>query len=212
MIGDGAMGTLCANMLAENGMQVRLWSAFPDAAEEMRRLGENRRFLPGVPLAKGVEITSRDDQAFEHAQLAVSAVPTQYIRGVWQRLCAHVPPNLGICSVAKGIEVATLLRPTQVLAELQQFYPELWEKCAEAVHITRNKILQIYAEGMRNGEIRSDVHPAVIDLVVKNAIDGALDYRFLSKNDIGMVQALKSIESMVLYGIMLKNEDSGGVE
>jgi glycerol-3-phosphate dehydrogenase (NAD(P)+) len=118
MIGDGAMGTLCANMLAENGMQVRLWSAFPDAAEEMRLLGENRRFLPGVPLAKGVEITSRDDQAFEHAQLAVSAVPTQYIRGVWQRLCAHVPPNLGICSVAKGIEVATLLRPTQVLADV----------------------------------------------------------------------------------------------
>ncbi len=102
--------------------------------------------------------------------------------------------------------------PTQVLAELQQFYPELWEKCAEAVHITRNKILQIYAEGMRNGEIRSDIHPAVIDLVVKNAIDGALDYRFLSENDIGMVQALKSIKSMVLYGIMLKNEDSGGVE
>lgn len=118
MIGDGAMGTLCANMLAENGMQVRLWSAFPDAAEEMRRLGENRRFLPGVPLAKGVEVTSRDDQAFEHAQLAVSAVPTQYIRGVWQRLGAHVPPDLGICSVAKGIEVATLLRPTQVLADV----------------------------------------------------------------------------------------------
>ena len=102
--------------------------------------------------------------------------------------------------------------PTQVLAELQQFYPELWEKCAEAVHITRNKILQIYAEGMRNGEIRSDIHPAVIDLVVKNAIDGVLDYRFLSENDISMVQALNSVKSMVLYGIMLKNEDSGGVE
>lgn len=102
--------------------------------------------------------------------------------------------------------------PTQVLAELQQFYPELWDKCAEAVHITRNKILQIYAEGMRNGEIRSDVHPAVIDLVVKNAVDGVLDYRFLSKNDISMVQALNSVKSMVLYGIMLKNEDSGGVE
>ena len=102
--------------------------------------------------------------------------------------------------------------PTQVLAELQQFYPELWDKCAEAVHITRNKILQIYAEGMRNGEIRSDVHPAVIDLVVKNAVDGVLDYRFLSKNDISMVQAWNSVKSMVLYGIMLKNEDSGGVE
>lgn len=100
--------------------------------------------------------------------------------------------------------------PTQVLAELQQFYPELWDKCAEAIHITRNKILQIYAEGIKRQEIRDDVHPAVIDLVVKGAIDGVLDYRFLSENDIGLINALESIKKMVLYGIMLKNENDGG--
>ncbi len=102
--------------------------------------------------------------------------------------------------------------PTQVLAELQQFYPELWDKCAEAIHITRNKILQIYAEGIKRQEIRDDVHPAVIDLVVKGAIDGVLDYRFLSENDIGLINALESIKKMVLYGIMLKNENDGGLK
>ena len=47
IIGDGAMATLCAIMLAENGHAVRLWSAFPQAAEELARTRENRRFLPG---------------------------------------------------------------------------------------------------------------------------------------------------------------------
>jgi glycerol-3-phosphate dehydrogenase len=31
IIGDGAMGTVSAIMLAENGWSVRLWSAFPEA-------------------------------------------------------------------------------------------------------------------------------------------------------------------------------------
>lgn len=118
MIGDGAMGTLCANMLAENGISVRLWSAFPDAARELSEFRENKRFLPGIPIAQTIEITSEDEQAFNGADLAISAVPTQYMRQVWTRLAGHVPDNFGICSVAKGIETETLLRPTQVLADV----------------------------------------------------------------------------------------------
>jgi len=102
--------------------------------------------------------------------------------------------------------------PTQLLAEIQQYFPELWDKCAEAIQITRNQILQIYAEGIQNGEIRSMIHPAVIDLVVKSAIDGVLDYRFLSENDIGMVHALEDVKSMILYGILVQTDNRGGGE
>ena len=35
IIGDGAMGTLCAILLSENDHRVTLWSAFPDAAERL---------------------------------------------------------------------------------------------------------------------------------------------------------------------------------
>ncbi|MGI6434831.1 MAG: TetR/AcrR family transcriptional regulator [Syntrophomonadaceae bacterium] len=102
--------------------------------------------------------------------------------------------------------------PTRLLAELQQFFPELWDKCEEVIQITRNQIIQIYADGIKNGEIRSEVHPAVIDLVVKNAIAGVLDYRFLAENDIGLIQALEGVKSMVLYGILVQDNDSGGRE
>ncbi len=102
--------------------------------------------------------------------------------------------------------------PTWVLAELQQFFPELWERCEEAVHVTRDQIIQIYSEGIENGEVCSEVHPAVIDLVVKKAIDGVLDYRFLAENDIGLGQALGAVKSIILNGILVQKKDSGGRE
>ncbi len=111
MIGDGAMGTICAVMLAENGRRVRLWSAFPDQAEQLAAARENVRFLPGLPLPDGVEVTGADAEAFDGAAFVISAVPTQFIRGVWQRLAPHCPADLPVCSVAKGIETGTLLRP-----------------------------------------------------------------------------------------------------
>ncbi len=112
------MGTVCAIMLAENGCDVRLWSAFPDAAEELARTRENRRFLPGFTLPDGVEITGDDKQVLAEADLAVSAVPVQFMRDVWRRLSPHCPGDLPICSVAKGIENKTLLRPTQIILDV----------------------------------------------------------------------------------------------
>lgn len=111
------MGTLCAVMLAQNGARVRLWSAFPKAAAELAALRENRHFLPGLAIPQEIEITGDDSAALEGAQLAVSAVPTQFIRAVWRRLGAFAPKGLAICSVAKGVENKTLLRPSQVLAD-----------------------------------------------------------------------------------------------
>jgi len=118
VIGDGGMGTTCAIMLAENGHEVRLWSAFPEAAERLSRERVNERFLPGVRLPETVQVTGDDERALRNAALAVSAVPTQYMRGVWQRLGPRCPPGLPICSVAKGIENGTLLRPTAILRDV----------------------------------------------------------------------------------------------
>jgi glycerol-3-phosphate dehydrogenase (NAD(P)+) len=118
IVGDGAMGTLCAHMLAENGLAVRLWSAFPDAAAELARTRVNRRFLPEVRLDERIEITGTDAGLFDRADWAVQAVPTQFARGVWGRLAPHCPAGLAVCSVAKGIETGTLLTPTQIVRDV----------------------------------------------------------------------------------------------
>jgi len=124
IIGDGAMATLCAKLLAEKGRPVRLWSAFPDQAADLDAHRENRRFLPGVPVPREVEITTHAGEAFDGAALAVSAVPAQFARAVWRRLAGACPSDLPVCSVTKGIENDTLLRPTQVLADVLTGSPE----------------------------------------------------------------------------------------
>jgi glycerol-3-phosphate dehydrogenase (NAD(P)+) len=118
IIGDGAMATVCSRLLSGKDCLVRLWSAFPEHAAAMRATGRNERFLPGVELPAGLEITTDPAEAFADAVLAVSAVPTQFTRAVWRGIRDHFPRHLPVCSVTKGIENDTLLRPTQVIADV----------------------------------------------------------------------------------------------
>jgi glycerol-3-phosphate dehydrogenase (NAD(P)+) len=50
--------------------------------------------------------------------MVLNAIPTQYMRSVWERLKPHLPQGLPIVSVAKGIEIDSLLRPTQVIGDV----------------------------------------------------------------------------------------------
>jgi len=118
IVGDGAMATICAKLLTGKHLPVRLYSAFADHAADLARTRENRRYLPGIPLPPALEITADPARAFAGADLVVAAVPTQFTRLWWQRLKDHCPPDLPICSAAKGIENDTLLRPTQILADV----------------------------------------------------------------------------------------------
>ena len=109
VIGDGAMGTVCALLLAENGHEVSIWSAFPEQAAEVAAKRENVFFLPGHPLPENIAVTGRDEAAFAGAAIVLSAVPTQFIRPVWTRLKKHFTSELPVFSIAKGIENGTRL-------------------------------------------------------------------------------------------------------
>ncbi|MCC7145192.1 MAG: NAD(P)-dependent glycerol-3-phosphate dehydrogenase [Phycisphaeraceae bacterium] len=120
IIGDGSMATVCALLLESRGYQVTLWGAFADQVAELIQTRENKRYLPGYRLPASIRLCADDASALEGAQLVVSAVPTQFMRSVWQRLAKHTPPQTPIASVAKGIENQTLLRPTQIIADVLQ--------------------------------------------------------------------------------------------
>jgi len=115
IIGDGAMGSACAMMLCEKGIGVTMWGHDAAQLAEMEVRRENIRFLPGYELPVSLKFEWRDDRAMEGAELLVSAVPCQFMRGIWGRLKEHVPGGVPIVSVAKGIEERTLMRPCEIL-------------------------------------------------------------------------------------------------
>jgi glycerol-3-phosphate dehydrogenase (NAD(P)+) len=120
ILGDGAMATVCSILLTQNGHAVTMWGAFEDSIEQLIQNRENQRLLKGVRIPAAVRLTANDSDCFAGASLILSAIPTQYLRSVWQRLKQYVPDGVPVVSVSKGIENDTLLRPTQVVLDVMQ--------------------------------------------------------------------------------------------
>jgi glycerol-3-phosphate dehydrogenase (NAD(P)+) len=118
IIGDGGMGTVLGMLLCEKGIAARIWGYDRRQLEETAKNRENRKFLSGYKLPEELEFEHDDKRIMSGVDLLVSAVPCQFMRQVWNRLKEHVPEDVPIVSVAKGIENDTLLRPTEILAEI----------------------------------------------------------------------------------------------
>ena len=118
VVGDGAMGTVCALLLAEHGTEVMVWSAFDDQAEAFERDRENTLFLPGARFPDSLHLTRDPVEAFADSALIVSAVPCQYTRRVWETLKSAYPSGVPVVTVTKGIEIGTLLCATEVIQEV----------------------------------------------------------------------------------------------
>jgi len=124
ILGDGAMATVCAMLLDSQGQSVTMWGPFADHMEKLIQSRDNARYLPGCKLPDSIRLTADDAEAIDEADLIVSAIPTQFVRSVWQRLAERVRPDMAVVSVAKGIENDTLLRPTQIIADVLEDDPD----------------------------------------------------------------------------------------
>ncbi len=118
VIGAGAWGTALARVAAMEGRDVKLWARDPDLAAEMRRLGENRRRLPGLTL--GPNLAPTDDLAAvaDFAEVLLLVTPAQALREIGTRLAPLLPADRPLVICAKGIERDTGRLTTEVLSEV----------------------------------------------------------------------------------------------
>lgn len=122
VLGIGQMGLVCAAMLADpDDLRARVvcWGHDEDETGVLAQTRRSER-LPELVLDDSIRVALSDAGALEEADLIVSAVPAQFIRQTWTRLRPHVPPGAGVISVSKGVENDTLLRPTQIIADVMQ--------------------------------------------------------------------------------------------
>lgn len=119
VLGAGSWGTTLAILLKEKGYQVRLWEFFPDLAERLRKDGENRRFLPGIPIPRGMIITSSIDEALEGTTDIFFVTPSHTVRKVagLVRESSFFRSSSTIVNAAKGLEERSLCRMSEVLGQ-----------------------------------------------------------------------------------------------
>ena len=119
VLSDGAWGTALALVLCANGHEVRMWGPFPEYLAQMESTRENTRFLPGVSLSRNLQFEPDIAAAVRDSGILLLATPSQYMRSVLLKLKHHFNPQQHLLvNVAKGIENDSLLRMSQICAEI----------------------------------------------------------------------------------------------
>lgn len=111
IIGAGAWGTALASVAADNGHDIILWAREPEVAEAIERTHTNERFLPGSVLPPTVRGTHVLDELVG-SDVIINSTPTQYVRTT---ITDAVVSGAIVVNVAKGIEVGTHLRVSEIL-------------------------------------------------------------------------------------------------
>jgi glycerol-3-phosphate dehydrogenase (NAD(P)+) len=119
VLGAGAWGTALALSLARRGgHQLCLWSHSAALAEQLADAGENLPYLPGFTLPVDIQITSDLPGAIFEADILLCVTPSQHLRGVITHIAPMLTRNQIILSASKGIEEASFLRMSQVVASV----------------------------------------------------------------------------------------------
>lgn len=117
VLGAGAWGTALAKVLADKGEDVRMWSWLAAEADEVERDGENKRYLPGVPLPKNLRATSDLAGALADASLVVLVVPSHAFRQTLVTAKPHIDPSATLVSATKGIENESLMLMSELIED-----------------------------------------------------------------------------------------------
>ena len=123
VVGAGAWGTTMAARLAPR-RETTLWVREADVATDVATRNRNERFLPGFDLPPQLQATTSLADAVGGAAVVIVGVPSPYLRTVAEELAHVIPRDAVVVSLVKGIEAATRLRPTQVLAEVLPIDPD----------------------------------------------------------------------------------------
>jgi glycerol-3-phosphate dehydrogenase (NAD(P)+) len=115
VLGAGNAGTTFALLATRNGNAVRLWTIEQNLAEQMRRIGENPKYLPGVKLPEAIGIEIDLQHAVSGADIVMLAVPSHVVRRLAKAVAPFLSSEQIILDVAKGIEEGTFYLMSEVI-------------------------------------------------------------------------------------------------
>jgi glycerol-3-phosphate dehydrogenase (NAD(P)+) len=121
VMGSGSWGTAFALVVSDAGNHVTLWARRPELADKINTAHYNPDYFPDLSLPASLKAVSDPQEAMIRADFVVLAVPSQALRSnlrQWQ-----IPGNAIVVSLAKGIELGTGLRMSEVIAEAGSIDP-----------------------------------------------------------------------------------------
>ncbi len=116
LLGGGSWGTTVASLTAKNTDTI-LWARNEETVTEINTYHTNSKYLPGSKLNENLKASSSMQEVVENADVLIMGVPSQHFRQVLREAKPFIRPWIPIVSLAKGLELGTKMRMTQIIAE-----------------------------------------------------------------------------------------------
>jgi glycerol-3-phosphate dehydrogenase (NAD(P)+) len=116
IIGGGSWGTTVASLTAKNNNTI-LWARNENTVIEINEKHTNSKYLPGAQLNRNLKASNSIEDTVRNADVIVVGIPSQQFRDVLKKAKPHIRPWVPIVSLAKGLELDTKMRMTEIIEE-----------------------------------------------------------------------------------------------
>ncbi|HEY3580350.1 MAG TPA: NAD(P)H-dependent glycerol-3-phosphate dehydrogenase [Pyrinomonadaceae bacterium] len=118
IIGAGSWGTALAVIAARAGHEVQLWARNPDLITAVNEQRINPFYLSSAQIPERVAAFSEIALAVDQAEHIIFAAPSHAARELLTKLSPHLNESGILISVAKGIEIETGKRISEIFKEV----------------------------------------------------------------------------------------------
>jgi glycerol-3-phosphate dehydrogenase (NAD(P)+) len=120
VIGAGSWGSVLANVLVKNGLDVKIWTREEKQVAELNQQHTNRHYLPELKYDERLIATNDLAAAIKDRQVILLVIPTVAIRTVSQKIGKILQENNEqplIVHASKGLELGTHKRISEIITE-----------------------------------------------------------------------------------------------
>ncbi|MFT7699893.1 MAG: glycerol-3-phosphate dehydrogenase (NAD(P)+), partial [Candidatus Krumholzibacteriia bacterium] len=119
LLGTGSWATSFGRHLCHKWERVVLWGIDPDQVQTINATGTNPKYLGNIPLPPNLRASLDLTDVLQDADIVFIIVPSQAVREVIAAVAASpgLPAGVPVINLAKGFEVSTLMRLSEVIDE-----------------------------------------------------------------------------------------------
>lgn len=117
IIGGGSFGTALGILLANKGNSINIYNIDRDVVNDININRKNDKYIKDLNIPNNVKAFSELDENIINVDYILLAVPSNIIRMVCNNISKNIKKNTIIISIAKGMEVESGLRLSEVISQ-----------------------------------------------------------------------------------------------
>ena len=116
VLGAGSWGTVLADIAANNGYEVLIWSRNPNTVNEINTNHTNKKYSGSKKLHKNIKATSNPKDILILSHVIV-CIPSASVRSFFKKNKKHIMSETSFLIASKGLEKKTFFSMSEILKE-----------------------------------------------------------------------------------------------